>query len=221
MMSKKRTYADKGGRQFTPAQRSCWRTPPKSVADTRPKVITAAPPKAPADIDVIISQSLTCDEVLTQAREKFARTDCRNQQQIEEFFQVLGHPIKIAHPLYDKSDGRSKGIDGLFVMSDRTGATGGVIIDFYENFEIVVRLPPPITQTAEAITFCQKAVDDYDVYNAVDGTRVVLYYFERTSEWLLATSHSYDARNYKWMGDKTYLQVFGECSQGLDFATLD
>jgi hypothetical protein len=221
MMSKKRTRDNKGSKasEFVQTQRTCWNTPPKSVLDIYRK--NGVDSYAQKDIDIIISQSLTCDEVLEQAREKFTNDTCKDQRQIEEFFQVLGHSIKIAHPLIDKCDERCKGIDGLFVMSDHTGATGGVIIDFHDNFNIIVRLPPPLTQTAEAITFCQKAIDDYDVYNAVDGTRVILYYFARIGEWLLATANSYDARNYKWMGDKTYLQVFNECSHSFDFATLD
>lgn len=226
-MSKKR-IDDKGMRASanTQMRQTCWRSPPKFLAEARTKQAAPMPvPTATAqkDIDIIISQSLTCDEVLKQAREKFSHDGCKDQKQIEEFFQVLGHPIKIAHPLFDRGDfeSRCKGIEGLFVMSDRTGATGGVIIDFCTNFDVVVRLPPPLTQTMEAITYCQKAIDDYDIYNAVDGTRIVLYYFERTNEWLIATANSYDSRNYKWMGNKTYLQVFNECSHGLDFSGLD
>ena len=52
----------------------------------------------------------------------------------------------------------------------------------------------------------------------VDGTMVNLFYYK--DQWLLATRSNIGAKN-KWAGDKSFSDMFQECSQNLDISQLN
>lgn len=111
-------------------------------------------------------------------------------------------------------------IRGLFVVDDPSIPTSGFVIDAMDNFKILVHPLPDVINTTAALKFCLNNLRDYNIYRALDGTRVTLYYVERLKTWLLATTNSYDAREYKWIGPKTYMTILMECirAQNAEFS---
>ena len=121
---------------------------------------------------------------------------------------AAGDPV----PIEVKSEDVTRpDIRGLFVVDDPNIPTSGFVIDAMDNFKILVHPLPDVINTTTALRFCLNNLRDYNIYRALDGTRVTLYYVERLKTWLLATTNSYDAREYKWIGPKTYMTILMEC----------
>lgn len=124
------------------------------------------------------------------------------------------HPGTGAKPVSGAPTGAPKKItQGLFVINDEDTPTSGIVVDALDNFKILVKPLPDVVRNENVLKFCLANIEDYEVYRAVDGTRVSLYYVERLKTWLMATAHSYDARDYKWIGQKTYMEAFMECAR--------
>ena len=170
---------------------------------------------------------ISFNDVLVLARDHFGSIASPSRgckPGIEEFFCQRGFSIKITHKEQDAAaaSAASTDIDGLFVISDSEVPISGIVIDAIDNFKVLVMPLPDVSREENALKFCLRNLQDYDIYRALDGTRVTLYYVERLKTWLLATTNSYDARNYKWMGPKTYMELLMEClPEGFSFDTLD
>lgn len=52
--------------------------------------------------------------------------------------------------------------------------------------------------------------DDVEIFYINDGTTITLYYWK--DKWVMSSTNGYDISNYKWMGDKTYMELFNEVS---------
>jgi hypothetical protein len=159
---------------------------------------------------------MSFDDVLADARKYFATHDiCVDG--IEMFFRGHGMPIKIS-----RDAGNESATHGLIVLADLSVPVNGIIVDTLDNFKVLVNPMPDVVRDESALQYCLKSLSEYSVYRALDGTRVSLYYVARANAWLMATARSYDARDYKWVGPKSYLEAFKECA-GADFPfdTLD
>jgi len=160
------------------------------------------------------TRSAPLDEVLELAR-KTLHGDVVSGADLEKFFVERGFIIKIAHPIADEDAvARPDGIDGMFALIDNVAQVSGIIIDARDNFRVLLRPAPNMLRDEGAIARAIEHVEDYNVFSAVDGTSVTLYYAPRIGSWLYATARSYDARDYRWMGQKTFGEAIAECSGG-------
>lgn len=145
-------------------------------------------------------------DVLQQAREYYSAPKTEEKKvRLEQFFEERGFSIKIAHS--EEADSM-----GLFVINDEDTPTSGIVVDASDNFKVLVVPLPDVVRDESAIKFCLGNLEEYNVYRAVDGTRVTLYYVARLNAWLMSTARSYDAREFRWVGPKTYMEAFMECA---------
>jgi hypothetical protein len=108
----------------------------------------------------------------------------------------------------------------LLVMDSIEERTFGAIIDARGYKTLVRAIPVQANGDDRAIyRYCTQNVGDYDIYRAVDGTRVTLYFHD--GEWLMSTARAFDVRTMRWMGSKTYYEAFVECAREFDFGALD
>lgn len=175
----------------------------------------------------------TFDEILTNAREHFATIAAPEhgcKPGIEEFFEERGFSIKIAHKDLASAGATSSAaaaaaaadIEGLFVINNEEIPISGIVIDAMDNFKVLVMPLPDVVRDENTLKYCLMNSDAFDIYRALDGTRVTLYYVERYKLWLLATTNSYDARAYRWVGPKTYMELLMEClPSGFSLDMLD
>ncbi len=139
-----------------------------------------------------------------------------DRKEICEIFVMSGFNIRIA--TLDETYRHPE----LFVINDESIPTSGIVVDSADNFRVLARPLPDTVRDEYAIKFCLSDIDNYDVYRAVDGTRVTLYYVARFDEWLMATVRASDVLNLCWMGHKTYGEIFAECCPpGFSFDVLD
>lgn len=160
------------------------------------------------------TQAISLDAALELARKSLS-AKCTGAD-IEEFFISRGFFIKIAHPLEsDDEIARPNGIDGMFALNDNFAHVSGIVVDARDNFRILLHPPPNMMHDEGSIAHVIEHIENYETYAAVDGTTITLYYAPRIGEWLYATARSYDARNYRWMGAKTFGEAIAECSGGI------
>ena len=208
----------------TPVQE---RTPSDSVRAVSVPKKSSAPTK-------VERAHLTLSMVLQRAREYFQTTPLfgdnkKERSNIEKFFGKYGFFIKISHPssaAVSPSDASAPPMPatpelGIFVINDDDTPISGIIVDALDNFKVLVTPLPDVVRDENVIKFCLGDLSNYDVYNALDGTRVTWYYVARLKTWFMATARSYDARAFKWIGPNTYVETFMECARpyvGADFS---
>lgn len=209
---------------------------------------SSMPRATPTRLAMSRTRAVPLDEALELARKTLREP---SNDAIQKFFYDRGFFVKIAHPLPvvvapradvasddddasddDASDDeddapevveRARGIDGMFALVDGLTMTSGIVIDARDNFRVLLHPPPAMLHDDCTLARVFDNIDDYNVYDAVDGTSVTLYYVPRLKEWLYATARSYDARGYRWMGRKTFGEAIAECAPCLarDDAMLD
>ncbi|MCK9604129.1 MAG: hypothetical protein M0R66_07215 [Candidatus Omnitrophica bacterium] len=86
----------------------------------------------------------------------------------------------------------------------------GIVVDALDGFRVLVRPPPDVIRDDGAVAYCLRNIADYDVYRALDGTRITLYWVPRVGQWLMSTARSYDARGFRWIGARTYAEAFAD-----------
>jgi hypothetical protein len=98
----------------------------------------------------------------------------------------------------------------------------GVIID--SDTWDVLSVPPPAFNPNVKYSAVAANLQNYKIYSILDGTTVTLYWYKKTSSWCFSTINGYDMGNMKWMGDKTYAQLFDEVVsnyKGFSFDALE
>jgi len=108
--------------------------------------------------------------------------------------------------------------NGLIVIRDTDAYMTGIIIDARDDFRILVAPKSLCDTSRNSVDECMQNAGEYDMFNAVDGTMVTLYYVPRMDTWLIATARSYDARDYRWLGERTYSDAIRDA--GIDFEKL-
>lgn len=157
---------------------------------------------------------MSLDAVLALARDVAARDAAahktQSKQNIIDFFSQRGFAIRTSRDDGEDAHG------GLFTLHDPATSISGIIIDARDNYKIIATPPPDVSRDDDAVRSALNNIDKYDVYPALDGTRVTLFHHADT--WLMATARLFDAREYKWMGQKTYEEAFVEAARSV--ATL-
>lgn len=82
----------------------------------------------------------------------------------------------------------------------------GVVLE-YPTWNILA-MPPPLINSKFRIADVAKHISEYTIYKINDGTTVTLYYYK--DEWCMASTNGFDISNYKWIGDKSYRELFDE-----------
>lgn len=100
--------------------------------------------------------------------------------------------------------------DGYIVLIDDRSADkiSGIIIDAPNEFKVIVKPPYDVSREDDAINYCMACLDDYDIYPAMDATRITLYWCERKNCWMMATARAYNVAQLQWLGTKTYMDHF-------------
>lgn len=109
----------------------------------------------------------------------------------------------------------------LVVMKSQEEGLNGAVIDAYAGYAILVP-PSPTTPTngdAGIRKYCLMNINDYDIYQVVDGTKTTLYF--HNGEWLMASARAYDVSCLRWMGPKTYREAFVECAIASGLSTFN
>lgn len=83
----------------------------------------------------------------------------------------------------------------------------------------VLVLPPPVVTKKYRVTNIVKKLPNCTVYKVNDGTMVTLYWFQ--NEWRMSSIKGFDVTNFKWIGERTYMEAFCEVAPDFDFETLD
>ncbi len=148
-------------------------------------------------------QRMSLEAALQEAREEY-RGEFASAPLIT-FFKKRGFPIRIS----TSSD--VLGIGEIFLINDAESGVNGIVIDAVRDFSIVARPLPETTIDTGAVQYCLRSSESYDIYQAIDGTRVLIYYLPRFERWMIATTHMYDARNAQWIGPKKYEDIISEC----------
>jgi hypothetical protein len=92
----------------------------------------------------------------------------------------------------------------------------GVVLDSEWN---IISLPPPMFCPKFKYNKINKTLGDYHIYKIKDGTTITLYYFN--NKWSMSTTNGYDVSDFKWIGDKTYMEHFSTLMEKYDGFTFD
>lgn len=138
--------------------------------------------------------------------------------------EMASHVSKVFGPhLRAKWDPSDAGCSRILLTPDRQcrdpllGRCHGLILDGKDMS--VISLGAPMLSTAESLK--RVTLDDYDVYEAVDGTQVTAYYWG--DSWRLSTANGFDVGDYLWLGAKTYWDAFSAAltRSGVTLESLD
>jgi hypothetical protein len=160
------------------------------------------------------------ENVLVQAREKWSHLIPREggvAAAISDFMRDFTRDI---YGLFSSSgfkvhcDGREC---GYVVLSDERAGVSGIVIDAIDNFRVVVQPLADVSRDARIVEDCLANIAEYDVWEAIDGTRITMHYSARFSRWMMATPRAYDVSEKYWIGARTFAQhleaAFAEVSR--------
>jgi hypothetical protein len=83
----------------------------------------------------------------------------------------------------------------------------------------VISLPPRAFNPNINIGHVASNIHKYTIYQIIDGTAITLYHYK--GSWRMASTNGFEVNGYKWMGPKTYEQIFGEVTKGYPQFSLD
>lgn len=72
---------------------------------------------------------------------------------------------------------------------------------------VIVRPPPAVVKLREDTykeVFGRRALDNYTIHLAVDGTCVNLYFWEASNKWVISSARGYEINTYQWLGATDY-----------------
>ncbi len=93
----------------------------------------------------------------------------------------------------------------------------GIIIDF-PSCEVIAyptHMPNPRFKMSQLV----KNLDAYDIYEALDGTILSLYFFEE--RWRFSTTNGFEVNDYLWIGPPTFEQEFTRLAKSYPEFSLD
>lgn len=100
-------------------------------------------------------------------------------------------------------------IDDIFIYCDN-------IIISIDKFDIVSMSRPLFNYNYKRSELIQKNIDDYVIYEVIEGTVFNMYFSKFSDKWCISTKRIIDASDVYWYGNKTYNELINSIAEKID-----